>query len=338
MKRRGFTLIELLVVIAIIAILVGLLLPAVQKVREAAARTQCMNNLKQLGLAASMFYSDQNAFPPGLTQQRVPPPSGAFSGHSLFVFMLPYIEQGPLFSIWDLAVPLNNVDKLPPDSNPNPRRGSAELKILLCPSDPFPPGPDVWTSSSGQKEYWGRTSYKGNGGSRPIFATSSSNDGVFMATGPNARKASNAPPGMQVRYEDISDGTSNTIMFGEAYHKDDNFDTFTAKGWTSGSPMAGWCRWAPSGGDAGLNNILGGAFAPINYRTPFKATDAGAPATQNAWFVFQDQRLSAFGSGHPGGANFCFVDGSVRFVAETLPQATLSLLCVRDDGLPIPSF
>src|SRR5262245_49444018 len=131
MKRRSaFTLIELLVVIAIIAILIGLLLPAVQKVREAAARMQCTNNLKQLGLAAMNYESSYQKFPPGFTQDRIPPPSGAFQGHSVFYYLLPYLEQDNLFKSMDAQVPLNN--KV--NSSTGGRAGTV-VKILLCPTD-----------------------------------------------------------------------------------------------------------------------------------------------------------------------------------------------------------
>src|SRR5215475_1610771 len=100
-RRRGFTLIELLVVIAIIAILIGLLLPAVQKVREAAARVQCQNNLKQLGLACHTYEGNYQTFPSGYTQENLtgqsPTSLNGFQGHSVFYFLLPYIEQDPLF-------------------------------------------------------------------------------------------------------------------------------------------------------------------------------------------------------------------------------------------------
>src|SRR5262249_16450937 len=161
-----------------------------------------------------------------------------------------------------------------------------------------------------------------------IFATSSTNDGVFMAVGSAARRASTAPIGVQVRIADIIDGTSSTLLFGESYHRDDNFDTFTTGGGNSGSPIKGWGRWDPPGGDNGLGDIMGGAFAPINYQTPFVFKGVGAPATQGAWFVFQDQRLNAFGSGHPNGANFLFADGSVRFLSSSTPQSILALYCM----------
>lgn len=81
-----------------------------------------------------------------------------------------------------------------------------------------------------------------------------------------------------------------------------------------------------------MANIAGGAFAPIGYKTPWKHGDPGAPGSQSAWFVFQDMRLSAYGSAHAGGANFAFGDGSTRFISGTLPQTILALICQRSDA------
>jgi len=338
--RSAFTLIELLVVIAIIAILIGLLLPAVQKVREAAARMQCSNNLKQLGLAAHNYEGVNSKFPSGYTQDRINAAgqvyvSGStsgfsFQGHSVFYFLLPYVEQENLFKSMDSAVPLNNTSAVAG------AKAGVAVKTFLCPSDKLPAEALPFPSTGTPTEYFGGTSYRANGGSRPLFATSSTNDGMFMATGTQGRKAASAPAGVQVRIADATDGLSNTLLFGESSHRDPNFDTFTTAGWTSGSTIVGWSRWYPAGGDAGLGNIMGGAFAPLNYRTPFAHGGAGAPAARSAWFVFQDQRLGSFGSEHTGGANVCMSDGSVRFLSNSIPQSTLALYCQRADGNVIP--
>ena len=332
-RNSGFTLVELLVVIAIIGILIGLLIPAVQKVREAARRTECSNNIRNVALASISYESTFRKFPIGFQQFDDPTTSNRdYQGHSVFYYILPYMEQDNLFKQMDRDIPLNNRV-----ADPSLQRASTVIKSYICPSDLLPVDSIPYNSSTGITEYYGGTSYRANGGERPIYATSSTNDGMFMAVGPDARKAATAPAGRQIRHADASrDGLSNTLLFGEFYHDDPNFDSFTAAGWNSGSDIIQWSRWYPAGGDIGLGNIMGGSFAPINYQTPWAHGDPGAPTSQSAWWVFQDQRLSSFGSGHTGGANFAFGDGSTRFVSELTAQNVLRLYCNRNDREVIP--
>ncbi len=319
-RPRGFTLVELLVVIAIIGVLVGLLLPAVQSAREAARRVSCQNNIRQVGLAAMNYHDTRNRFPSGYTQERI---NGSFQGHSVFYFLLPYMEENALYDSMDSEVPRNNITATPGQG------AAAAISTLICASDQFPEGNPHQYSST---QWYGCTSYRANGGSRPIYATSATNDGMFMATGSAARKASSAKAGIEVPMASVRDGLSKTILFAEGSHFDPNFDTFTVAGWNSGSTISTWSRWYPAGGDAGLGNLMCGAFAPINYTTPFPHGGAGAPSSRSGWYVFQDQRLSAIGSLHPSGANVVMGDGSVRFMTDDMPQTVLALYCVRADG------
>src|SRR5580692_6123489 len=171
MRSRGFTLIELLVVIAIIAILIGLLLPAVQKVREAASRTKCQNNLKQIALAAHNCHDQLGYLPPGIGWFPSNGPVPANGWGTLFFHLLPFIEQGDLYKSSSMTGP-NNLGQ-----NPGPNQpyysgeegrfggnyiGTNVIKIYVCPSDPSIPPGDVYTDSVyGLK--WGSSSYAGNG-------------------------------------------------------------------------------------------------------------------------------------------------------------------------------
>jgi prepilin-type N-terminal cleavage/methylation domain-containing protein/prepilin-type processing-associated H-X9-DG protein len=332
-QRRGFTLIELLVVIAIIAILIGLLLPAVQKIREAAARMVCTNNLKQLGLAAHNYHGAYEKFPPGVYQL---PFAAApkYRGVTLFVYLLPYIEQDNLARGWDMTDPLNNT------VGADQSKTATVLKTLLCPSDSIPQNP-VNSGSGGR--WYGITSYGGNGGSRsydPQFAT---NDGIFAVIGPGSQTA---PTGSPVRIGDVTDGLSNTVLFGERSHVDPNNDTFAANlvppSGQFANPMGdiGW--WASSGGRLAAGDVTLSAYAPINYKVPApygqRASMVPPVSDFNSYEYYYDRRVCAFGSLHAGGANFALADGSVRFITDSLPLVTLQALCVRNDGLVVGDF
>ena len=193
--RSAFTLIELLVVIAIIAILIGLLVPAVQKVREAAARTQCSNNLKQIALGCHNFHDTYRKLPPGWVTARgnTPVPGWAWGA-----VILPYIEQAPLYKA--LGVVLNPPTKAPLASNPLTQ---TPVPIYLCPSDNSSNNINVWYDG------YSASNYVCN---RALFGPA---DGTVG--GPNGTPINKA-------LINITDGTSNTIMIGER----DSYQTFAA--------------------------------------------------------------------------------------------------------------
>ena len=322
-RRSAFTLIELLVVIAIIAILIGLLLPAVQKVREAAARIQCTNNLKQLALANMNYAGDHNSyFPPANnvpTSTQYPSAAGTLSGSAATLFgnapiatqfvswpesLFPYIEQGNLYNALNLSQrQYANVDAT------GTKPGSQAVKALLCPMDA-----QLGTGAVvGYDGYvWGMTSYDGCAGVGPFdywpaFSTSVPLQGVFFINS-------------KVRITDVSDGTSNTFCFAERNHKDPAYDAAfgTAAGGLNLNTYGGWA-WT---NDYSMEDLtLSGGTQPINTQWQGSTVDP-----------YGDLRLSCYGSGHTGGANFAMVDGSVQFLSNSTSVSVLAALSTRAGG------
>jgi prepilin-type N-terminal cleavage/methylation domain-containing protein/prepilin-type processing-associated H-X9-DG protein len=326
-KRSGFTLIELLVVIAIIAVLVGLLLPAVQKVREAAARMSCSNNLKQLGLAAANYETASGKFPPGIGFSFVVTnlgggknsPPGVFSNTSgggsegLFEYLLPFIEQSALYGQLTFIGTGTNNGGLGYNSQysncstatvANPP-GSTMVKTYLCPSDTATT--QVTYVTGGKTYLFGANSYGGCSGVHSFYLSDITQDGIFYFNS-------------TTKMTDITDGSSNTISFGEKLRVDHNFDAVYPNSLIGN--FSGWA-WASVNSP---EDYLVGAAEPINWSFD------SAGITKDTGFAFQDLRLSTMGSQHNGGANVAMADGSVHFLSQNISLATLQALVTRASG------
>jgi len=319
MRRAAFTLIELLVVIAIIAILIGLLLPAVQKVREAANRTRCANYLKQLALAAHNYHDAMGRLP-GVADMGNPRYT------TLFVELLPQTEQDNLYRQWDFTSPGNNYV----GANPRAMTG---LPLLYCPSHPKGDG------------YSWYTTYGGNGGRVAFPAPQATADGMFCLTGPLSQPQ---PYQVGVQFLGVTDGLSNTILFGERTIGDGGLDsylnapTFTPNPSPALQSSAMYTRWAPPN-DLNAAGSLLSAQAPINSHYPggwspppspgFGQPPPPPPPVQwnqigPGWYA----RLGAYGSYHINGVNVAMADGSLRFLSSDTPMNVLAILSTRNGG------
>jgi prepilin-type N-terminal cleavage/methylation domain-containing protein/prepilin-type processing-associated H-X9-DG protein len=303
-KRSAFTLIELLVVIAVIAILIGLLVPAVQKVREAAARVQCTNNLKQIGIALHNYHSSYQALPPG---------SNA-SGFTVVSLLLPYLEQDNIYKQIDFTKPANSAANAGPTG--------MRIKSLLCPSDRiFEPPPGM-----------GGNNYFANYGTEPwFFQPSGVANGVFGLREPN---------GSSVRLTDITDGTSNTAAFSELSKGDYNNATYSKSDWLNASsaglpttadqayalcqsidPTNLGYQWLSAGGEWLNDNATGTAYGHI-----------GLPNSTNCGFPANLRFAVNANSYHTNGVNLLLCDGSVRFISNSISLASWRALGTRALG------
>ncbi len=326
--RGGFTLIELLVVIAIIAVLIALLLPAVQSAREAARRAQCVNNLKQLGLAAQNYHDVNGVFPGGsytnfnggtYYSSAVEPVKFA-ENHSVFVRMLPFMEQSPIYNAVNFNVNSGNAE--------NVTISGVQLNILVCPSDGNNSPVAILPQVSGQVPGWSFnavfplppgnwmqqfTSYAGNAGTFDAGYNTSYGSAEFNQYNGVIYNDSS------VKIAAITDGTSNTFCFAEHSHLQmysyDPAYAVSDNSWNSG-------RWY---------DTLFATFYPPNPQMSLSNT-AGPFGNTNHDYYFP----TAASSQHPGGANFGFCDGSVRFIKSSIQSWTFAGGASGPGGLTLP--
>jgi prepilin-type N-terminal cleavage/methylation domain-containing protein/prepilin-type processing-associated H-X9-DG protein len=330
-RRHAFTLIELLVVIAIIAILMGLLLPAVQKVREAAARIKCTNNLKQIGLGLHNYHDSVGSFPPGYvdgnTNPSSTPDNDVGPGWGWASYLLPYLEQDNVYNQINFSQPVG--------TGVNAQISLLPLKIFQCPSDSLQQAFPVYDSSFtipiatvAHGNYVGCNGwiecFNGAGGN----PGSAGNDGL-------AGGAGQAGVGLfwrnsHSRIADVTDGLSNTIFVGE---RSSNHAPST---WT-GAVARGRCpAWMATQPPAPYSPPPGPAYDNADFGEALVLAHGNATHLPSADFPIFDPDV--FYSKHTGpGANFLFGDGSVHFLTSGINPYTYQYLCTIAGGEVFPS-
>lgn len=328
--RRGFTLIELLVVIAIIAVLIGLLLPAVQKARESANKATCLNNLKQIGIAIQSYHDSNNMLPPGGADNTPPwgTGTGGNFGGSWMVYILPQIEQGNLLDQWLAA-------GSPGMSSAAGLQPFADIKVSIfrCPSTGI--AKEI-INAGGTGVNVRRVSYVGIAGaaSIPGWTDPTNSTGI---TGINSEAGVLIHKG-RITLQSISDGTSNTMAVSEqsdAITTVDSSGNATRQQTWNGCGIWGWTMGGRDG-TAYHHNIVT-VRHPINFKnrltssqtSPMDATGMG----ENGSTLGSNNPLV---SRHPGGVNALFCDGSVRFVVDSTPVDVLGRYAARNDGQTAP--
>ena len=352
--RRGFTLIELLVVIAIIAVLIALLLPAVQAAREAARRTQCVNNMKQMGLAIHNYISTNDMFPPSATKGGWNYTSNELSWRAM---ILPQLELGPQYNTINFQLQMGQ--------SPLPAMLTlwyTTFNVFLCPSDGQGQNPAGYMPLNTSTTFNGSTppsatvpdptnrpyvpitnymmSFGDNYAIGPLSAanpwetpggtvvtppnvkigwggfwgTTSSDTGTASGGGGTMRGFADYRDGQTATMASVTDGTSNTILLGESLPAED-----------ANNEM-----W-------GFTGAASGVTIPINWKTANRAAGCGNQWGSTDWTCAFSYAARGFKSRHPGGANFLCADGSVKFIKASINRATYAALGSRNGGEVISS-
>jgi len=287
-RRHGFTLIELLVVIAIIAVLIALLLPAVQQAREAARRSQCKNNLKQLGLGLHNYHDTYTAFPPG-----------AITSHSMgwTTFILPYIDQAPLYQKFNWIAPGTY------QAAQRVELGRTRISVYLCPSSSSPLSLLTADNERGYTQHY--VAISGPKGRHP--ETGNNYDAVYttQARGGVATQGFMRANGAGLRMREITDGLTNTLSLGESSWNEKQCYRNWVRGGISSSTdyWMDCCKNVTNSINSGWNNSGTTNWNDVSY-----------------------------GSEHTGGAQFLLGDGSVRFISENIDFGTYLALASRNGG------
>jgi prepilin-type N-terminal cleavage/methylation domain-containing protein/prepilin-type processing-associated H-X9-DG protein len=309
-RRGGFTLVELLVVIAIIGVLVGLLLPAVQSAREAARRSHCMNNLRQIGLALQNYHSSKNAFPPGAVVSDAGCIASGFQGPPWTVQILPFIEGTTLAAQFNMKGRFSALINDGENSD-NETLQRTPLEIFKCPSDSSHTNTDPSLNYMGVQGGGQQLEAECLTGNTPVNRRVRFNNGILYTNS-------------DVGAKKITDGLSNTFIVGES------------RWWSYQSTNSGfpnWFSWASANRMAGTSShviVMSAAVDPIN--NPLVDYDSAVSwDSQNTLYLGTHTR--SFGSRHVGGAHFAFADGSGSFISDNVDLTGYQRTAVRNDEL-----
>ncbi|MFL5340538.1 MAG: DUF1559 domain-containing protein [Gemmataceae bacterium] len=324
-SRRAFTLIELLVVIAIIGTLIGLLLPAVQKVREAAARTKCTNNLKQIGLALHNYHDTRGFLPPGYKDVNIDPNSTPDNdwgpGWGWASYILPYVEQDNLYRLIDFNQPVG--------TGVNAAVSVLPLPVYQCHSDGYQDPFDVYNSSYNVIARVAHANYIACAGWEECFWCAGGNpqpgpgdDGLAGIYGLAGRGAFFR--NSKIRLDDVKDGLSGTIFIGE---RSANHAPATWTGAVAGGRCPAWMAVQPP---SPYTPPPGPPYDNADFGEALVLAHCNATHLPNADFpVFDPDTFYSF---HPSGANFLFGDGSVHFLSSSINPTTYQALSTINGG------